>query len=479
VDAEETRMSEDIAFLSADELARRYRAGSLTPVQTLEAALARIARLEPVLNAFQRVDAEGARQAARLSAERWRQGTPLSALDGVPVTVKDTLLTRGFPTLNGSRTVDPTQSWREDAPETARLREAGAILLGKTTTPEFGWKALTDSPLKGITRNPWNPERSPGGSSGGAAASLAAGIGALALGTDGGGSIRIPASHCGLVGLKPTQGRVPHYPHKSPFGTLTSSGPLARSVADAALLLNELAKPDARDVTALPAETRDWRIGLADGIKGVRIAFAPGLGGAEPRPEVLRPVTTAVKLLGELGAAVAEVGAVIEPLQPMFEPYWLAGFAHTLRQIPREHHELLDPRFRLLAEQGLAIGLEAYYAGAMARLHLAERLQLFHRDYDLLVTPALPTAPVPVTTPYHSAGYDRWRHVVPYTLPFNLAGHPAAVIPCGLTEDGLPVGLQLAGPRLAEALVLRAAYALELELRWPVPHPRLLAGMAR
>ena len=250
---EETRMSEDIAFLSADELARRYGAGSLTPIQSVEAALARLARLEPVLNAFQRVDAEGARQAARLSAERWRQGAPLSALDGVPVTVKDTLLARGFPTLNGSRTVDPTQGWREDAPEVARLREAGAVLLGKTTTPEFGWKALTDSPLKGVTRSPWNPELSPGGSSGGAAASLAAGIGALALGTDGGGSIRIPASHCGLVGLKPTQGLVPHYPHKSPFGTLTSSGPLARSVADAALLLNELAKPDSRDVTALPA----------------------------------------------------------------------------------------------------------------------------------------------------------------------------------------------------------------------------------
>jgi aspartyl-tRNA(Asn)/glutamyl-tRNA(Gln) amidotransferase subunit A len=472
-------MSEDIAFLTAGELIARYRQGSLTPVEVVDTALARIAALEPRLNAFQRVDQEGTREAARRSAERWRRGAPLGALDGVPVTIKDTLLTKGWPTLQGSRTVDPAQSWHEDAPQVARLREAGAILLGKTTTPEFGWKALTDSPLKGVTRSPWDPERTPGGSSGGAAAALAAGIGALALGTDGGGSIRIPASHCALFGFKPTYGRVPHYPHKSPFGTVTSSGPLVRSVKDAALMLNELAKPDPRDATALPFDPRDWREGLDAGIAGLRIAFAPGLGGAEPREEVLRPVREAVKLLGELGAAVAEVGTVIAPLQQSFETYWLAGFAHTLRQIPRERHELLDPRFRLLAEQGLSVGLEAYCAGAMARVHLAEKLQLFHRDYDLLVTPVLPTAPPPVTTPYHSAAYDRWRDAVPYTLPFNLTGQPAASIPCGLTPDGLPVGVQIAGARFADALVLRAACALEQATRWPQPHPRLRESLAR
>ena len=472
-------MAEDLAFLTAAELARRYREGSATPVDAVETALARLARVEPVLNAFQRVDAEGARAAAQQSASRWREGAPLSPLDGVPVSIKDTLLAKGWPTLQGSRTVDVEQSWREDAPEVARLREAGAILLGKTTTPEFGWKALTDSPLKGVTRSPWNPEMTPGGSSGGAAASLAAGIGALALGTDGGGSIRIPASHCGLYGFKPSFGRVPHYPHKSPFNTTVSSGPLARSVEDAALMLNALAKPDPRDVTALPHDARDWHQGLDDGVKGLRIAFAPGLGGAEPHAEVLRPVSEAVKLLGELGAAVAETGGIIDKLQPVFEPYWLASFAHTLRQMPRDRHELLDPRFRLLAEQGLSVGLEAYCAGAMARIHLAERLQAFHADYDLLVTPVLPTAPPPVTTPYHSAAYDRWRDAVPYTLPFNLAGNPAASIPCGVTENGLPVGVQIAGPRFADALVLRASRALEQALRWPMPHPLLSASLER
>ncbi|HZB90264.1 MAG TPA: amidase [Stellaceae bacterium] len=472
-------MTEDLAYLSAAELAARYRAGSLTPAAATETALTRLARLEPCLNAFQRVEADAAREAAERSTERWSRGAPLSPLDGVPVTVKDTLLAKGWPTLHGSRTVDPAQSWREDSPQVARLREAGAVLLGKTTTPEFGWKALTDSPLKGATCNPWNPEMTPGGSSGGAAAALAAGIGALALGTDGGGSIRIPASHCGLFGFKPSWGRVPHYPHKSPFSTTISSGPLARSVLDAALMLNELAKPDARDVTALPYEPRDWSQALAGGTKGLRIAFAPGLGGAEPRDAVLRPVAEAVRLLGELGAAVAEAGSVIEPLQPVFEPYWLASFAHTLRQIPRDRHELLDPRFRLLAEQGLSVGLEAYCAGAMARLHLAERLQAFYADYDLLVTPVLPTPPPPVTTPYHSAGYDRWRDAVPYTLPFNLAGNPAASLPCGVTEDGLPVGVQIAGPRFADALVLRASRALEEALGWPQPHPLLQASLER
>src|SRR5579863_7804022 len=245
-------MTADVDFLTAAALVERYRAGSLSPVEVVEAALARIGRCEPTLNAFQHVDGEAARTAALLSGERWRRATPRGALDGLPVTIKDMVLTRGWPTLNGSRTTNPHQSWAEDAPAVARLREAGAILLGKTTTPEFGWKGMTDSPLRGVTHSPWNPAHTPGGSSGGAVASLAAGIGALALGTDGGGSIRIPASYCGLFGFKPTWGRVPHYPQASPFSNLTTAGPLAHSVADAALMLTAIAKPDARDGTALP-----------------------------------------------------------------------------------------------------------------------------------------------------------------------------------------------------------------------------------
>ncbi len=272
---------------------------------------------------------------------------------------------------------------------------------------------------------------------------------------------------------------MPHYPHRSVFGTVTTAGPITRTFADSAAMLNELAKPDARDATALPYDACDYRAGLEDGITGLRIAFSPGLGGAEPDPDVLRPVVEAVKLLGDLGAAVAEVGAIIEPLQPQFEPYWLAGFAHRLRQLPRDKHDLLDPRFLLLAEQGLSVGLEGYCAAVMARTHLAERLQAFHQDYDLLATPALPTPPPPVTTAYHSPTYDRWRDCVPYTLPFNLTGQPAASIPCGLTSAGLPVGLQLVGARFSDAPVLRASRALEMALAFPQPHPLLAASLEK
>lgn len=472
-------MTNDIAFLTACELVEKYRNGDVSPVEAIEDALARIDRLEPALNAFQLVDANGARRSAHAAEDRWRRGVPVGVLDGVPVTIKDIVLTKGWPTLSGSLAIDPAQAWTEDAPAVARLREAGAILLGKTTTPEFGWKGMTDSPLRGITRNPWNLDHTPGGSSGGAAAALAAGIGALAHGTDGGGSIRIPASYCGLFGFKPTYGRVPHYPQSSPLVTLMTSGPIARSVGDAALMLTEIAKPDPRDGTALPHDGRDYRQGLEDGVKGLRVAFSPALGGAEPRAEVLKIVVAGVQTLREAGAKTSEVGGIIEPLRPVFEDYWLAGFAHTLRQIAPEKRELLDPRFRALAERGLAVGLESYYAAIVARARLAGQFETFLQDYDLLVTPTMPSTAPPVTTLYHSVGFDRWRDAVPYTLPFNLTGHPAASIPCGITTGGLPVGLQIVGRRGTDALVLRASRAFERATGWSVPYPVLSASLER
>ncbi|MDH3596510.1 MAG: amidase family protein, partial [Rhodospirillales bacterium] len=246
-------MTNDPALLTATELLTRFRAGSLSPVEVTEAALARIEAHDTALNAFCLVDAEQALAEARRSEERWRIGAPKGRLDGVPASIKDLLLTKGWPTLRGSKALDPDQPWDEDAPAVARLREHGAVLLGKTTTPEFGWKGVTDSPLTGVTRNPWDPSRTPGGSSGGAAAAVATGMGALAIGTDGGGSIRIPAGFTGIFGLKPSFGRVPAYP-LSPFGTVAHLGPMTRSVADAALMLTVLAEPDPRDWYALPVD---------------------------------------------------------------------------------------------------------------------------------------------------------------------------------------------------------------------------------
>src|SRR5437016_5323261 len=251
-------MADDIAYLSATRLLELYRSKQLSPLDAIRETLARLERYESALNAFVLYDPESALNSARAAEERWQKGEPLGLLDGVPVAIKDTQLTRGWPRRLGSKTIDPDQPWTEDAPSTARLRAAGAVFFGKTTTPEFGWKPLTDSPLTGISRNPWNLERTPGGSSGGSAAAVLAGISPLAVGTDAGGSIRIPASFCGIFGLKPTFGRVALYP-PSAFGDVAHVGPMTRTVADAALMLDAMKGPDSRDWHSLPDDGIAYR----------------------------------------------------------------------------------------------------------------------------------------------------------------------------------------------------------------------------
>ena len=463
-------MSDEIAYMTATDLISCYRKGALSPSEVIEVVLARLEKLEPGLNAFQLVDADAARAEAARSTDRWAKGEPCGALDGVPISIKDIVATAGWPTRSGSLAT-PEAPGTFDAPCVARLREAGAVLFGKTTTPEFGWKGMTDSPLKGVTRNPWNLAHTPGGSSGGAGAAMAAGIGALAHGNDGGGSVRIPSSYCGLYGLKPTFGRVPHHPQDSPFSTLSASGPLARSVADAALMLNEMARPDARDWYALPYDGRDYLADLDAGVAGLKIGLSTDLGGAEVVPEVLSIVTRAANKFADLGAELTEVGPIIEPLRPVFENYWLAGFGFTLSKVAPEKRDLLEPRFRELAEQGAAGSKEVAFAGMVARAALGSEFNRFHESYDLLLTPTMPTPPPTADTPYHSAQFDRWYHAVPFTVPFNLTGQPAASVPCGLSESGLPVGLQIVGPRYSEALILRAMRAFEqaAPVAWPNP----------
>ncbi len=463
-------MSTEIIYMTATELLARFRDKSLSPVEVTQAALDRLDATEPKINAFQHIDHESALAAARESEARWRGGEPQGALDGVPVTVKDLIPLKGWPLRNGSATTDETPC-AFDAPSVARLREAGAVFLGKTTSPEYGWKGITDGPLFGYTRNPWKLAHSPGGSSGGAAASMAAGVGALALGNDGGGSIRIPSGYSGIYGIKPNFGRVPDHPREGAFCTTSAEGPMTRSVEDAALMLNELAKPDARDWYALPYDDRDWRDGLDDGIKGWRIAYAPGLGGAKVDPEVRALVDLAVERLIVLGAEVEEVGAVFEPLEPQFTDYWLAGFASILRGIPEAKHDLLDPRFRDLAERGLSVTLAQYNDAMVARARLGVTMKQFHETYDLLVTPTLPTTAPIAETPYHSQSLHRWNHAVPFTLPFNLTGQPGASVPCGLASNRLPVGLQLVAAPYREDLVLKASRAFEAEAPqvWPQP----------
>ncbi len=277
----------DLTELTAVQLVDGYRKGAFSPEEAVRAVLERAERIQPEVNAFVRLTGEEALEQARRAGERWRRGEPCGRLDGVPVTVKDILLTRGQPTLRGSRAVSPDGPWTEDAPSVARLREHGAVFVGKTTTPEYGWKGVTDSPLSGVTRNPHDPSRTAGGSSGGAAAAVSLGAGPLALGTDGGGSVRIPASFCGVFGLKPTYGRVPLYP-ASAFGTLAHVGPLARDAADAALMLDVVGAPDARDWSALGPAPGSYTEALSGGVRGLRVAYSPSLGGqVAVRPEAV------------------------------------------------------------------------------------------------------------------------------------------------------------------------------------------------
>ncbi len=467
-------MASDLLSLSATELLRLYRTKRASPVEATRAALQRIDKLNPVLNAFCFI-APDALLAAKESEARWAKGEPMGALDGVPVSIKDLLLTRGWPTLRGSKTVDPKGPWNDDAPVVARLREAGAVLLGKTTTPEFGWKGVTDNPLTGITRNPWNPAKTPGGSSGGAAAALAAGIGPLTLGTDGGGSIRIPCAFSGVFGLKPSFGRVPAWP-LSPFGTVAHVGPMTRSVHDAALMLNVLSQPDVRDWFALPYDPRDYRVGLDDGVRGLRIAYSADLGGASVEPEVAALVEQAAMRFVELGALVEEAQPDFGGVDEVFRRHWFTGAAYLLKSFTPQQKAVMDRGLVEVAEQGAKIGMLELLEAVQRRGAYGVQMNHFHEKYDLLLTPTLPLAAFDAGKEVADVMKEkRWTDWTPFSYPFNLTQQPAASIPCGLTADGLPVGLQIVGPRYQDALVLRAARAFE-SLQ-PIPMPDV-SGLA-
>jgi len=462
-------VSTDLCSLTAVELLDSYRKRTLSPVEAAQAVLSRISAFNGRFNAFCYLSPEETLEQAKASEARWSAGQPRGLLDGVPVSIKDLILTRGWPTLRGSKTIDRIGPWNDDAPATARLREHGAVLLGKTTTPEFGWKGITDSALTGITRNPWNPAKTPGGSSGGAAAAVASGMGPLAVGTDGGGSIRIPCSFTGLFGIKPSFGRVPAWP-LSPFGTVAHVGPITRSVADAALMLNVLAQPDARDWHALPYDPRDWRSGLEHGVKGLRIAFSANLGYAKVDEEILSIVRNAVKVLVDLGAKVDEKDPGFADPEPIFRAHWFSGAAFLLKSVKEK--KLVDPGLVEVAAMGEKITAHDILDAQMKRGALGAHMNLFHRDYDLLVTPTLAIAAFDAEKKTADAMlHDRWTDWTPFSFPFNLTQQPAASIPCGFTKAGLPVGLHLVGPRYQDALVLRAARAFESAR--PIKLPKL------
>ncbi|MFD8044244.1 amidase [Streptomyces chartreusis] len=451
----------DLTALTAVQLLDGYRKGDFSPLDATRATLERAERIQPEVNAFVRLTADEALARAGESAERWRRGEPAGLLDGVPVTVKDILLLRGSPTLRGSKTVADKGHWPDDAPSVARLRAHGAVFLGKTTTPEFGWKGVTDSPLSGVTRNPVDPTRTAGGSSGGAAAAVALGAGPLALGTDGGGSVRIPAAFCGIFALKPTYGRVPLYP-ASAFGTLAHVGPMTRDAADAALLLDVIGAPDSRDWSALPPAPGSFAAALSGGVRGLRVAYSPSLGGqVAVRPAVAAAVRRAVERLAGLGAWVEETDPDFTDPVDAFHTLWFTGAARVTQHLGPHQRELLDPGLREICGAGARMSALDYLAAVDVRMELGRRMGRFHDSYDLLLTPTLPItafeagAEVP-----KGSGHRRWTGWTPFTYPFNLTQQPAATVPVGTDGDGLPIGLQIVAARHRDELVLRAAHAL-------------------
>lgn len=451
----------NLADAPAHLLARLFASGDASPVEACSAVLARIERFNPEFKAFVCVDAEGAQCAARASEARWGRKSPLGPLDGVPISIKDLILTKGLPTLRGSSTVDENQPWDVDSPVAARLREAGAVLLGKTATPEFGCKAETNSPRSGLTRNPWNPARTPGGSSGGAAVAVALGMGPIAVGTDGAGSVRIPAAFCGTFGLKPSFGRVPAYP-LSPMGTVAHLGPHTMDVRDAALAMNVMKRPDARDWTSLPLNDEDYTAVLSQNFTGLRIAWSPRLGYAAVHPEVAASVRDAVRSLESAGAQVEEVDPGFEDPLDVTTGLWFAGAWMVWNTLTPAQQAVTDPDFReqaLLGSQISALHLQQLH---VRRGVLGSHMRQFMERYDLLVTPsvAVPAFDIrlPGSEPMSAKAMLAWT---PFSYPFNLTQQPACTVPCGLTADGMPIGIQFVGPMFRDDLVLRAAAAYE------------------
>ncbi len=468
----------DLARWSAADLVAGYRSGALSPVDATEAALDAISTHDALVNAFVLVDAQGARSAARESERRWRSGQALGPADGVPTSVKDVFLTAGWPTLRGTHLIDDAGPWPDDAPAVARMREAGAVLLGKTTTPELAWKGVTDSVRHGVTGNPWGAALTAGGSSGGSATAVGLGMGAWSVGTDGGGSVRIPASFTGTVAFKPTYGLVPLWP-ASPFGTLSHAGPMTRCVHDCARLLDVLSGFDPRDWSAMPTRSGSFEAGLRNGVTGLRVAFSATLGFGSNDDEVETLVRTAVAELAAAGADVDEVDPGFEDPVEAFQVLWFAGAAKAVEQYARvvepDALELGDPGLRQVVASAAAFTASDYLDATGVRMDLGTRMGRFHQDHDLLVTPTMPIAAFPAGQAAPDGWPSQlWTSWTPYTYPFNMTQQPALSVPCGFTGAGLPAGLQIVGPRHGDTLVLRAGQAYEQRTTWSESVPRVI-----
>ena len=463
--------TDDLCWMTAADLAAAIAKKKVSPVEVVDAVLARIDTTKR-LNAYCLVDGDGARAAAK-AAERlvMKKGAKLGPLHGVPFSVKDLVITKGLATTFGTPIFRDNVT-TEDAPSVAGMRRAGAIMIGKTNTPIFGWVGVTDNPLFGPTRNPWDLDHTPGGSSGGAGAAVAAGLAPLAIGTDGGGSIRKPSAWCGLFGLKPSYGRVAIHPHGAAW-SLSHVGPMTRTVKDAALMMNAMAGPDERDQYSLPADGVDYVKALKGSIKGLRVAYSETLGLAPAvDPEIATATEKAAAEFRKLGCRVEQVTPTWPSPYDCWRTLFYGGIATKLAAF-RDRRDALGPVLDIV-EEALTFPPTKYVQAFFDRLAWYQHAREFFERYDLLLSPTCANPPLRIGEYFATeiAGVKVGRDAgSAFTYVFNMTGQPAASIPCGFTKAGLPIGLQIVGRRFADATVLRAAAAFDAVRPWAPRRP--------
>ncbi|WP_323992423.1 amidase family protein [Nguyenibacter sp. L1] len=455
-----TDMTADLCDLTATDLLALYAAGTLSPVEVTRAVLDRAAAMQGVLNPFVRIDADAALAAAAVSERAWRAGLPPRPLEGVPVSIKDTAMTRGWVLGRGSRLSIGQQAAQEDAPSVARLRAAGAVIYACTTTCEGGWKAVTDSPLTGITRNAHDPAVTPGGSSGGAGAALASGCGPLALGSDGGGSVRVPASFSGVFGLKATFGRVPQWPIAPHYSDMAHYGPMARSVADAALMLSVIEGYDPKDPYSFPPAPPGAFAAGPLPLSGLRIGVAEDFGCLPVDPEIRATFRAAAALAEQAGATLVPVPD-FEDWRPTYRTLWQAGAWQALRRLPAERLELVDPEFRAEAFKGAEIPTGALIDAQMRRIAYRQDAARVHGAVDVVLSPSVSVLPFAAGRTVPDASWPDWLEWGGFAFLYNMTGQPAASIPAGFSATGLPIGLQVAGRWQDDVTVMRVCQTLE------------------
>ena len=466
--------NEELYFTPATRIVELVRNREVSAVEVTRAVLDRIEAIDDRLNAYCTLAADVALEAAEAIDLAIGKGEDAGPLCGVPVSIKDLVATEGIRTTFGSK-IHERNIPNFDGPLVERLKRAGAIILGKTNTPEFGHLGVTHNQVFGVTRNPWSLEHSPGGSSGGAGAAVAAGLGPLAVGTDGGGSIRIPASFSGIFGLKPNLGRVPQYPVGVGLEWLSHAGPMTRTVEDAGLMLDVMAGPDDRDLSTLPPPPSSFQAAAHEtDISDLRIAWSPTLGYARVDSEVAEATERAAGVLGDLGCELDRIEDVFDDPGDDWFTLFCAKIAAGHRDDLDQVRDILEPGYLSFVESGMkASAVDCQIAGSRRR-SLMQRMGEVLGDSDLLLTPtvAVPPLPIGVDNPVEIDGHEislfGW---IPFTYPFNMTGQPAASVPCGFTSDGRPIGLQIVGRRFDEYTVLRASAAFELAAPWAQSHP--------